>query len=164
MDFRPIEDDDIKFVWAAYKSGRLASMGKDFEDGKMAPAQFRERFQAEILANYAGAWTMFSITPKGKMPVGLILGFWSHPEPRLSPFMIVGDIIWFSWATARIKIESAVNFFDRVRKTIAFMEYAQSKDQKFFDVLCQHGIMRRVGTSYNVYPGESVAVYETRRA
>lgn len=138
-------------------------MGKDFENTGMSAAEFRERFQAEILANYAGAWTLFAKTSKGQMPVGIILGFWSHPEPRLAPFMIVGDLIWFSWTSTRTKLESAVNFFNRMRDKIAFMEYAQDKDRKFFDTICQHGIMRRVGTSYNVYPGEAVAVYETRK-
>jgi hypothetical protein len=29
--------------------------------------------------------------------------------------------------------------------------------------MCQHGVMRRVGTTFNCFHGEAVAVFETRR-
>jgi hypothetical protein len=43
------------------------------------------------------------------------------------------------------------------------MEFAQESEKKFFETLCKHGIMRRVGTSNVVYRGEPAAVFETIR-
>lgn len=162
LSFRPIEDEDVRYAWAAYKKGSLGSLGEQFQSTDMTAAQFSEAFVSEVKENYAGAWTLSAQTGKGFMPVGIVLGFWSHPNPRLSPFMIVGDMIWFPWASRRNRIESAVNFFDRVRSEIPMVEYANAAAQKFFEMICRHGIMRRVGTMHNVYPGEATAVFETR--
>lgn len=160
--FRPLEMDDVRFVWAAYKQGALASMGEDFEAGDMDPKEFAVRFHQEIFDNYAGSWAVFP--SKKEKPCGLILGFYSHPEPRLSPFMIVGDIIWFPWATPRNRIECAVKFFSEIRKTIPMVEYANEKARPFFEMMAKHGIIRRVGTMHNVYKEEKTTVFETRTA
>ena len=162
LHFSPIERDDLRYVWAAYKKGCLASMGEQWAGGEMAAPEFSEAFEAEIKSNYHGTWTLFAEARKGFMPVGLVLGFWSHPNPRFAPFMIVGDMVWFPWATPRIRIEAAVYFFHRIRAEIPMVEYAREQHKRFFEVLCQHGIMRRIGTSSNVYPGEQTAVYETK--
>ena len=161
-DFRPIEREDLKYIGAAYRKGALASMGEDFASGEMSKDDFLDRFEREIRENYAAAWTLFAETGKGFIPVGLVLGFWSHPNPRFSPFMIVGDMIWFPWSSPRNRIESAVCFFHRIRHEIAMVEYAEERFKRFFEMICQHGVMRRIGTSYNVYPGAATAVYETR--
>lgn len=153
----------MSYVWAAYKKGALASMGAHLADGAMPAAEFKDAFEAEIIANYDAAWTLFGETVHGFRPVGLILGFWSHPNPKMAPFMIVGDMIWFPWASARNRISAAVNFFNSIRDQIPMVDYARQKDRGFFVVMCQHGIMRQVGTTLNVYPGEPAAVYETRR-
>lgn len=129
----------------------------------MASDVFKNAFQNEILTNYHGAWVLLAGTKKGFLPVGLILGFYSHPDPRLAPFMIVGDILWMPWASARNKIEAAVHFFNSMRNEIPFVDYAQETSKPFFEVLMRHGIMRRIGTSYNVYSDGPAAVYETRR-
>lgn len=162
LDFRPIEREDMRYVWAAYKKGALKSLGEKFASGDMESGDFDIAFEAEIAANYHGAWTLFAETPRGFLPVGLVLGFYSHPDPRFAPFMIVGDMIWFPWSSNRNRIESAVNFFNRIRHEIPMVEYADEQAKRFFEVIAQHGIVRRVGTSFNVYPGQSTAVFETR--
>lgn len=160
--FRPIEHEDMKYIWAAYRKGALASMGEDFVSADMDAQAFAGRFEKEIIENYAGAWTLFAETTRGMIPVGLALGFYSHPNPRFAPFMIVGDLVWFPWSTHRNRIESAVNFFHRIRSSIPMVEYARGEYKRFFEMICQHGVMRRIGTTHNVYPGEATAVYETR--
>jgi len=159
---RPIELEDMRFIWAAYSKGCLASMGEKFADGKMESARFDAEFQNEVLTNYDAVWTLFADCGERFIPVGLILGFFSHQDPKFSPFMIIGDMIWFHWASPRNKIESSVNFFTEIRDEIHMVEYARKQHQKFFNMLCAHGILRRAGTSYVVYPGEATAVYETR--
>lgn len=160
--FRPIEQEDMKYIWAAYRNGALETMGDDFKSADLSAADFAQRFEQEILANYSGAWTMFAETKRGMIPVGLALGFYSHHDQKFAPFMIVGDLIWFPWSTHRNRIESAVNFFHRIRSTTPMVEYARGEYKRFFEMICQHGVMRRIGTTYNVYPNEATAIYETR--
>lgn len=165
LEFRPIDLGDMKYVWAAYRKGALASMGEQWAKTDMPAADFDNAFKIEVIKNYSSCWTLFAETGKGFLPVGLVLAFWSHPNPRLAPFQIIGDLIWFSWASRRNKIESAVNFFSKVRKDFPLVEYAQGETTKrFFEVMCQHGVMRRVGTSFVVFRGEATAVFETRRS
>ena len=87
----------------------------------------------------------------------------SHKNAEKSPFLVVGDIVWFPWSSPRQRIESAVNFFNEARKEIAFMEYARKQDKRFFEMIAKHGIMRRVGTSHNIYPDGPATVFETRK-
>lgn len=160
-EYRPIEDADIKFAWAAHKKGGLRSLGPHF-DREFTPEEFYDAFVNEVSANYGSAWTLSAETAKGFMPVCIVLAFYSHPNPKLSPFMIIGDMLWFPWASTRNRIEAAVGFFNSIRKEIPMMEYANDEAKPFFEMIAKHGIMRRVGTTLNVYPGQSTAVFETR--
>lgn len=164
LDFRPLERDDMRYLWAAYKKGCLKSLGGAFETDELDAAQFSAAFEQELASTYQGAWTLFAETKRGFIPVGVVLGFYSHPNPQLAPFMIIGDMLWFPWASPRNKIESAVYFFNRIRHEIQMVEYANEDAKPFFEMIAKHGVVRRVGTSYNVYPGTATAVFETRAA
>lgn len=164
ISFRPSEAEDIRYAFAAYKKGSLAGMAAPFDDPKMSPEEFKTAFEAVVTTRYHGAWTFFGETKKGFIPIGFLLAFYSHPLPSFSPFMIVGDLVWFPWASTRNKIESAVNFFTKIRNEIPMVDYSHGEaNKKFFEMLCRHGIMRRVGTMFNVVKGEPVTVFETRR-
>lgn len=163
MSFRPIETEDIRFAWAAYKKGALAPMAGVFAEPNMSVEEFNAAFPATVTTRYHGAWTLFADTRRGNMPVGMALAFYSHPEPALAPFMIVADIVWFPWASARNRIEAAVYFFSVIRSSIPMVGYANGDTNKrFFEMVCQHGVMRRIGTTFNVVKDEPVAVFETR--
>lgn len=165
VDYRPIELEDMKYVWAAYQKGALGSMGPAWERPTMTASLFSDAFKSEIIKNYSSVWTLFAETKMGMRPVGLVLAFFSHPNPQLSPFQIIGDIIWFPWASKRNRIEAAVNFFAKIRNEYPLVEYAKGEATKrFFEMLAKHGVVRRVGTTFNVFRGEAVAVFETRRA
>jgi hypothetical protein len=162
IDFRPIEDDDVRYAFLAYKKGLLVDLGAHFADLSMDAKAFKEAFEVDVTSRYHGAWTLIGSTKKGFRPVGFVLGFWSHPDPSLAPFMNVGSLLWLPWASSRNKIESAVHFFNSIRREIRMMEYARQKDIKFFEMIARHGVMRRVGTSHNVYANEPASVFETR--
>jgi hypothetical protein len=163
VDFRPIEAVDMRWLFAAYKAGALASMGGAFAEPGMDATAFKATFEAEVTANYHGVWTLFAMSRRGFVPVGCVLGFYSHPNPRLAPFMIVGDMLWFPWSSPRNRVEAAVNFFKIIRQTIPMVEYADDAARRFFEIISIHGVMRRVGTMHNVYPGQATAVFETRK-
>lgn len=159
VSFRPIENEDMKYLWAAYKKGKLESMGEPFDKIDMNPNDFDSEFKGLVASGvYSGMWILLSKDE----PIGAVLGFWGHPIPRYAPFMTVGDIIWFPQTTARQKIEASVNFFNEARKDIQFVEYASQEHKRFFEIIAKHGVMRRVGTMHNVYSDEPAAVFETR--
>lgn len=163
-DFRPIEAEDLAHVWAAYKKGALASMGDDFADGALSALDFKAAFEAEIIRRYDAAWILFAETTLGFRQIGMVLGFWPQPDTEKAPFMLVGDIVWFPWASPRNRLAGAVHFFNAMRDTIPMMDMGVlPKDRHFFDVLCQHGVMARIGTSQIVYRDQPAAIYETRR-
>ena len=167
VGFRPIEAEDVRFAYAGYKKGALAPMAGPFAQTHMTPEEFDIAFQATVTTRYHGAWTLFAEVLREKkieyMPVGMVMAFYSHAEHALSPFMIIGDIVWFPWSTPRNRIETAVNFFNTMRKQIPMMDFAHGdENRRFFDMLAKHGIVRRVGTTHNVVRGEPVAIYETR--
>lgn len=163
LEFRPVEVEDVRFAWAAYKQGALADMGKPFSDTTLTAQEFDTAFQAVVTTRYHGGWTLFAETRKGYLPAGMVFAFYSHADPALSPFMIVGDIVWFPWATPRNRVESAVNFFAVIRATIPMMDYScRERDKRLFETICKHGVMQRVGTTFNVVRGEPCAIFETR--
>lgn len=136
-------------------AGPLAASG-------MSAEEFKAVFEAVVVTRYHGAWTLFADTAKGFIPVGMVFAFHSHSDPLLSPFMIIGDIVWMPWASSRNKIESAVGFFNRVRGEIPMVDYAYGEtNKKFFEMLARHGIVRRIGITFNVVKGEPVHVFET---
>lgn len=164
IQIQGLEDEHFRYLYAAYKEGSLVSLGETFVDTSLEPAEFREALTQELVHTYHGAWVVAADTSKGFLPVGLVLGFFSHPDPAKSPFMIVGDMVWFPWATARRRVEAAVRFFHEVRAEFPFVEYADLEAKPFFELIARHGVLRRVGTSYNVYPDQPTAIFETRRA
>lgn len=154
-EFRPIEVDDVKYAWAAYRAGEL----EGFEPGLEA-VEFRDLFKSLILSRFDAAWTLISDTKRGRVPIGFALGFYPHPDA--SGFLFIDTMLWFSWATARNRIESAAKFFDDVRKEIPMLGFAKIEHKKFYEALAKMGILRRVGTTVNVFPGESASIWETR--
>ena len=158
---RPLERDDLKFIWAAYAKTGFPSMGEQFAGTEMGPDEFEAAFGKEVLANYTGVWSLHAETVKGFIPVGVVLAFWSHPDPRLAPFMIIGDMLWFPWSSPRNRIEAAVRFAVTVRDEFPMVEFARDEHVPFFEVLMKHGVVRRIGKSWNIYPGEQTTVFET---
>jgi hypothetical protein len=157
VECRPIEDEDMRFIWAAYKKGALATMGPDFADGQMDAVQFREKFENAVLENYHAGWTVFGETSRGMIPIGIAFGAWAP----VGAYLIITGIAWFPWASKRNILEGTVAFFDALRNAkTPWVGYAKSNAKRLYEVCCMHSIMRRVGTSHIVFPGEPAAVFE----
>lgn len=155
IDYRPIEAEDVKYAWAAYKQGKLTEI---FDNDSMSPEDFRAAFERFIIERCHAAWTLFAHTKKGFIPVGLVLAAWA---PN-APYLIVADISWMPWASKRNIVECTVGFFAGARKDFAFVGYATQEHKRMYEVCMAHGIMRRVGTSYTAIPGKACAVFETK--
>lgn len=157
VDVRPIEPDDLKYVWAAYKKGGLASMGEEFASPEMSNSEFDAAFE-KMADRCAEGWIVQAETRRGFMPIGLVLGGLAP----MGAYLIICGIVWFPWASKRNIIEGAVSFFNSLRKQAPWMLYATDEHKRLYEVGCMHGIMRRVGTSMVVIPGRSAAVFEGR--
>ena len=160
VSFRPIEDEDIKYVWAAYRKGALTPLGERFSGGEMSGEEFKEAFTNEVFARFNGVWVVSGpVLGKGNIAIGIVFGFYHE---RSSPFMTVGGVAWFPWATKRNIVEGTIFFFNKVRHEIPMMLYANEQQKRLYEVAAMHGIMRRVGTSMIALSGEPAAVFETR--
>jgi hypothetical protein len=138
-------------------------MAAPFDDPSMNAEEFRAALEYAIVTRYDGTWTFLAETKLGFIPAGILFAFWPGKVKELQPHMIIGDLAWFPWASSRNKIESAVNFFSKIRNEIPMIDYAYGETNKrFFTTVAKHGVMRRVGTTFNVKHGEPVAIFETR--
>ena len=158
-DFRPIEEEDVKYAWAAYKKGALASMGDKFSDGLMSPEEFNAEFVSAILSGGYSCWVLFSNNKHGFSPIGIVLG--AEPFPGAS-YILINGMCWFPWASKRNIVEAMVCFLNGIRKQIPLMFFSLHEHKKLYEVCMKHGIVRRVGTSYGAIPGMPSAVFETR--
>lgn len=156
FDYRPIEVDDIKYLWAAYKTGALATMGFERED--LSAAEFKSEMEKAIVERCHAAWTLSAETRKGFIPVGIVIAGWA---PNAS-YLIVTGMVWMPWASNRNKLESMVGFLNGVRKDFPLMFYATPEHKRMYEVCAMHSVVRRVGTSYVAIPGKACAVFETR--
>lgn len=154
VTYRPIEDEDVKYAWAAYKKGALTSMGFDPD---LTAEQFRQAFEAFVVQNHHAAWILIAPTDKGKIPIGIVLAAWA---PN-APYLIVNGACWFPWASKRNVLEASVCFLNGVRKEHQLVFYALPEHKRTYEVCAMHGVVRRVGTSFVAIPGKQVAVFET---
>lgn len=154
--YRPIEDDDVKYAWAAYRKGALSPMGEVFAQ-EMNAEQFRQSFEAFVVQNHHAAWTLLAPTSKGKIPVGIVLAAWA---PN-APYLIVNGACWFPWASIRNRLEAMVCFLSGVRKEHQLVFYSLPEHKRMYEVCAMHGIVRRVGTSFVAVPGKQCAMFET---
>lgn len=158
VSYRPIEDDDVKYVWAAYKKGALASMG--FDNPNLTEREFKATFEEIVVTKCPATWVLFASTHKGMTPVGVVFGSWA---PNAT-YIIISGMCWFPWASKRNIVESMVNFLNGVRKEFMLVFYALPEHKRTYEVCAMHGIVRRVGTSYVAIPGKVAACFETRAA
>jgi hypothetical protein len=153
VSVRPIEQDDVKYAFAAYKSGSLKDL---FAEG-MDPPTFKTAFESYVLSNAHAAWVITAHTKNGFIPVGLAFGGWAPQQA----FMVIIGIVWFPWASKRNITEGTVGFFNSIRKELNWMGFATGEHKRIYEVCCMHAIMRRIGTTH--MGDKQAAVYEGRR-
>lgn len=153
VEARPIEQSDVKYAYAGYKTGVLATMA--FAPG-LDPSSFKSAFENYVLTKAHAAWTISADSKNGFIPIGFAFGGWAPGEA----FMVIIGIVWFPWASKRNVLEGTVAFFNSV-KSIKWMGFASHEHKRPYEVCCMHGIMRRIGTSN--MGDQPTAVYEGRR-
>lgn len=147
IETRPIEDADVRYAWAAYKTGALTII----EPG-LSAEQFKPAFEQLVGTRYPVTWVILVQTAKGFIPAGIVFA----ASAPLGAYLIIMGVVWCPWATKRNILEGTVAFFNRLRRETPWMGYATEEHRKVYEVCCMHGIMRRIGKSQEVYPGATI--------
>lgn len=141
--FHGLGEEDIKYLWAGYKKGSFKDI---FKEGLSAKA-FSEIAVEYILSVYTHAWVL------GDKPIGVVFGI------NVGPFIYLGSMEWFPWATKRQKIEHLIGFLNLTRKNLYCVFDCSEDDKKFYEYIARHGIIRRVGTLQSL---NHAKMWETR--
>lgn len=145
MSVRDFVEDDIKFMYVAYKKGTLAAQAG------LSPAEFHNSMIDWMLKHYDYAWT---IAKDGK-PIGVVSAI------NCGTFAMLGDVTWMPWASARNKIEGCARIFVELRKRLFFMFHADRKNRDFYVHMAKMGLVRRVGTIHEM-ADEPLALFQSR--
>lgn len=156
-------EDDLPFLWAAYRTGSLKKLHGVFADG-LSQEDFRVAIEWYISNNNLQTVSFYYEKEGKKRMIGVGF-FWVRGR-----VFQTSDLIWFSWASKRIILENYVNFINNMRKKLhdetglpfVILEFAMEKDKSYFDHVCKYGVMRRVGTSEEIYPNSKCCIYESR--
>jgi hypothetical protein len=131
-------------------------MGSFGEVEDITQDEFRRR-TGDYLNLTDTTYTLIGQTNKGKIPVGMFSGKFN------GPMLFIGSAIWFKWASSRNKIETAVHALNELRKEYIVLLHSNMKDKEFYVNIAKHGVIRRVGTVYDVYDDGPAALFQTRK-
>jgi hypothetical protein len=161
--YKALSIEDMPYIWAGYRTGAFDIFGDEFK-GKMTKEDFIDTFSLFLDNNQLAPFVFLAKLNGELKPVGIGL-FWERGR-----VLQTVNLIWFSWATKTSILSSYVSFINSIRKekyletnkNYVIIECARTKDQKFFDHVCKYGIMRRVGTSLEIYYNDKCCIYESR--
>lgn len=156
---RPTDDDDVKYLYASWRLGKFAPEGLSIESE--TPEAFTETFGAYIAERFQVAYTIIAKAPgKDVMPVGIVFGITPYRDKNV----VLADLVyWFPWASPRNKIEGAVHFFNQMRRDWVVLGIFDMSDVPFLDHICRYGVMRRVGTIFDLDKDGPLAAFQTRK-
>ena len=121
----------------------------------MKPREFKEQTLSLIEAVDL-AYTLIAPTGRGEIPIGLMLCALSGH--RLQP-----HVLWFEWASPRNRIESVVNFINEMRRMWNIGIAAEETYWPFFNHVCRHGILQRIGKWFDYYADGDALLYQSRK-
>ena len=141
--FHGLGEDDIKYLWVGYKKGIFSDI---FKEG-LSAKEFSEVAVEYMLTAYTHAWVL------GETPVGVVFGI------NVGPFVYLGSVKWFPWATKRQISEHLIGFLNLIRKELNCVWDCTEEDKNFYEYIARHGIIRRVGT---LHSNNHAKLWETR--
>lgn len=147
VSFRPITQDDMKYLWAAYRSDAFPVLPEDLNQNDFDTAIH------DILNHMSEVFILESETKRGKMPIGVVTTLvTSRTEPQVD---------WFPWASNRNKLEAAAYFLKKMQKR-PMLIWANDDTLKFYTRIAQYGALRRIGKACKFVDGKDVMLFQTR--
>lgn len=159
VEFKTLDDNDMRWIWGAYRMSALADFDEKFAFPTLSPEEFRESFAEHFNTHFTDGWMFNATTDNVWRPVGLCAAM---SDSLRKDLLDIRKVIWFPWATKRTIVESAVNFFNSLRKRYHITVLAQAHDKRFFEHIAKHGIMRRVGTLHDIYD-KPASLFQTKK-
>lgn len=148
--FRPFEEADLKYLWAAYRKGSFRELFRDETTQQEFTALWTYMFERTD----GGVWILES----GK-PVGFIgARDRSHGGHRV----LEPHAQWFPWATPRQRLETIVKYVSEMRKTALLTIFSRMSDKDFYTHVCRYGIARRVGTIDGYFGDDPAALFQSK--
>lgn len=142
--YRDFIEDDLKYLWVAYKLGRTGL------PENLDPKEFDEYAVNLMLTEFEYGWTFIH---NGK-PIGFIFG------DKAGPMTLLGDVIWLNDVSSRMKLEHIVNFLNDKRKIMKIIFYCTDEWKQFYLHIARHGITKRIGRINDMT--EPLTLWETR--
>jgi hypothetical protein len=144
--YRSPRDEDLGFVYAAYKQGAFHDMAEDLDF---------DAFSAEFISIASNGEFYIGIAPnrtskeRTEIPVGLITVTRWHStlgEPH---------IFWFPWATKRNKVEVCLKFITEMRHDMTLAIFTKEEFAPFFDRMKAYGVIKHNCKVFKFWPDGS---------
>lgn len=159
VKMRLSDPDDMKYLYAAWRLGKLSGFGDLTVEGD-TPDEFVDSIVSYLVQRAHVAYTLIAKPPgRETMPVGIVFGIVPFYGKQ---FMMVGNFTWFPWASKRNRLEATVHFLNQMRQEWAILGLADV-DVPFFEHVCRYGVLRRVGTLFDVDKEGPTPVFQTRK-
>lgn len=166
IGFHETLNDDIPYLWAAYKQGSFCELGEVFKLTGMNPEEFKDALHKFLFDNNLEIVTFFHKHDGDIKPVGVVLT-WSRGR-----VIQIFDIVWFSWASNRMIFESLLIYFSIIPKLThepsnrkyKVLEFAQYSKRKIFEKLVDCDALRKVGHVNDLYEAEKAVLFESKEA
>lgn len=154
-DFHPIREEDMRYLWAAYKKGAFKGDFISIEEGLPA-TEFNNLMRGVIFSSYNNAYVLEAKVGGKQIPVGIVFSVFA------GPFHLIGDMTWFPWSSNRNRVEAAVHFLNEMRKDNLMIWYSHPDDSEFYVHIARHGITKRVGSIDGLFKGVQARFWQTR--
>ena len=150
--YRAYEDDDLKWFWAAYRTGAFSGI----LEGGLSQEAFTENMLMTIsaLLEKGGEFivTEAVVAGQGVSPVGIFV-------VEFADLSAWPGAHWFEWATKRNKLECSVLFLRNLKREVMPMIVAEPELVPFYSHIARYGLLRRAGTIPNYRVNEKGIIF-----
>ena len=125
------QDSDMRWLWAAYKSG----IWREMMSGDLSAQGFEEKAR-ELIDSALYDWILEAPGNDGLRPVGIILA--QKLGTGIEPF-----VEWFPWATNRNQLEATAVFLKEISKQFKIFVFAAEDATRFWTLFKHYGMVRQ---------------------
>ena len=141
------------YIWAAAKRGV-------FDIGEATADEFKgelSQMLAELMEK--GGEGYIGLARKGEKDIPVCLCLIEYQQHRSYP-----QVWWFPEATPRNRIELAVKFLVELKAEFLVLipaDTAKGREVAYFKHLCKYGLIRKVGTIREYFPGSKAVLFQS---
>ena len=129
---RDFDPADIKLLYQLYRLGKLPYIRDELKAD-----EFKEAITLYISLSYTHGWTIDGVCSVFGLDTG--------------NNMLLKNVYWHPKATLRMKVKAAISFFYFIKELAITVFYSEYQDKKFFELMEDFSLLRRVGTIYGKY-------------